>query len=80
MENNEFEVIELEAEETEEKGLGTGLAMAIGALITAGTIAGIKGAKKFLAHRKAKKELEVSDDDDFDDIEIVEDDEKLDEK
>lgn len=68
MENEkmELEVIEMEPE-TEEKGIGTGLAMAIGALLTAGGIAGVKGVKKLLAKRKANKDLEVEDgfEDDF---------------
>ena len=71
MENEtmEFEVIEMEPE-TEEKGLSTGVAMAIGALLTAGTMAGIKGAKKLWAKHKAKKALDaevVYSDEDFDD-------------
>ena len=45
--------------ETEEKGIGTGLAMAIGALLTAGGIAGVKEVKKLLAKRKTNKDLEV---------------------
>lgn len=70
MENEkmELEVIEMEMEpETEEKGISTGLAMAIGALLTAGGIAGVKGVKKLLAKRKANKDLEVEDgfEDDF---------------
>ena len=66
MENEEMEleVIEMEPE-TEEKGIGTGLAMAIGALLTAGGIAGVKGVKKLLAKRKTNKDLEVEDEDYF---------------
>ena len=74
MENNEImnyedEVMENEVDiyemESEESGIGTGLAMLIGAGITAAGVAAVTFGKKWIAKRKAKKELRLVDEDDF---------------
>lgn len=63
MENKDFmieeqEVMETEVETNEEKsGLSSATAMAIGAGLTLLGIAAVKGVKKLIAKRKAKKEL-----------------------
>lgn len=65
MENKDFELIEMEPEtnveaETNENGIGTMTAMAIGAGLTACAIAGWKKVKKVLANRKSKGEEVVA--------------------
>lgn len=59
---NEVEVFEMEPEES---GISTGLAMLIGAGITAASVAVVGLGKKWIANRKAKKELRLVDEDDF---------------
>ena len=59
---NEVDIYEMESEKS---GIGTGLAMLIGAGITAAGVAAVGLAKKFIAKRKADKELRLVDEDDF---------------
>jgi hypothetical protein len=59
---NEVDVFETEHEET---GIGTGLAILIGAGITAAGVAVVGLGKKLWAKHKAKKELRLVDEDDF---------------
>lgn len=61
---NENEVVIYEME-PEQSGMSTGLAMLIGAGITAAGVAVVGLAKKLIANRKAKKELRVPDEGDF---------------
>lgn len=65
---NEVDVFEMEAEES---GIGTGLAMLIGAGITAAGVAAFNLGKKLWAKHKAKKELRLVDEDDF--VEMTDD-------
>lgn len=66
------EVMEPEVEtyeaETEESGMSVGLAMLIGAGLTAATVAAVKLGKKAINKIKAKKALQQSDEDDFVDV------------
>ena len=66
---NEDDAIETESEET---GMGTGMAMLIGAGLTLAVGAGIKVGKKVHAKIKAKKELRKPDDDE--EIEVTDED------
>lgn len=70
--NYENEVMYSEVEndevETENSGMATGVAMLIGAGLTAATAAVVKLGKKAYAAYKAKKELQRSIEDDFTDI------------
>ena len=59
---NEMDVYEVESEES---GISTGLAMLIGAGITAAGVAVVGLGKKLWAKHKAKKELRLVDEDDF---------------
>ncbi len=59
---NEVDICEMESEES---GIGTGLAMLIGAGITAAGVAVVGLGKKLWANHKAKKELRLVDKDDF---------------
>ena len=59
---NEVDIYEMESEKS---GIGTGLAMLIGAGITAAGVAAVGLGKKFIAKRKAKKELRLVDEEDF---------------
>lgn len=59
---NEVEICEMESEES---GIGTGLAMLIGAGITAAGVAVVGLGKKLWAKHKAKKELRLVDEEDF---------------
>lgn len=59
---NEVDIYEMESEES---GIGTGLAMLIGAGITAAGVAAVGLGKKLWAKHKAKKELKLVDKDDF---------------
>jgi hypothetical protein len=67
MENNEImnfedvEVVETDIEVCENSGIGTGVAMLIGAGITAAVGAGVVLGKKLVAKWKAKKELKKPD-------------------
>jgi hypothetical protein len=67
--NYEEEVMENEVDvfeaEHEESGIGTGLAILIGAGITAAGVAVVGLGKKLWAKHKAKKELRLVDEDDF---------------
>ena len=65
--NYENEVFESEVYETESEnaGIGTGLAMLIGAGITAAGVAVVGLGKKLWANYKAKKELRLVDQDEF---------------
>lgn len=67
--NYEEEVMENEVDvfetEPEESGIGTGLAILIGAGITAAGVAVVGLGKKLWAKHKAKKELRLVDEDDF---------------
>ena len=65
--NYENEVFESEVYETESEntGIGTGLAMLIGAGITAAGVAVVSLGKKLWANYKAKKELRLVDQDEF---------------
>lgn len=67
--NYEEEVMEPEVEfdevETENSGMSTGVAMLIGAGLTAATIAAVKLGKKLYAKIKAHKELRQPDEDEF---------------
>ena len=76
MENENLELMEttedsdlIEYSENEGSGDRFGLGLAIGALVTTATIAGVKKVKKVIAKRKAAKETEIEDDfeDDFED-------------
>ena len=68
MENENLELMETEdsdlIEYSENEGSGDrfGLGLAIGALVTTATIAGVKKVKKMIAKRKAEKETEIEDD------------------
>lgn len=64
---NEVDICEMESEES---GIGTGLAMLIGAGITAAGVAVVGLGKKLWANHKAKKELRLVDKDDF--VEVTE--------
>lgn len=64
---NEVDIYEMESEES---GIGTGLAMLIGAGITAAGVAVVGLGKKLWANHKAKKELRLVDKDDF--VEVTE--------
>ena len=59
---NEVDVYEAESEGS---GISTGLAMLIGAGITAAGVAAVGLGKKLWAKRKANKELRLVDEDDF---------------
>ena len=59
---NEVDIYEMESEES---GIGTGLAMLIGAGITAAGVAVVGLGKKLWAKHKANKELKLVDKDDF---------------
>lgn len=69
---NYEEVIEPEVDtyevETEESGMSVGLAMLIGAGLTAASVAAVKLGKKAFAKIKAKKEAQRTDEDDYDDM------------
>ena len=62
---NEAEIYEMESEDS---GIGTGLAMLIGAGITAAGVAAVGLAKKLWAKHKANKELRLVEKDDFVDV------------
>ena len=78
MENENLELMETEdsdlIEYSENEGSGDrfGLGLAIGALVTTATIAGVKKVKKVIAKRKAAKETEIEDDfeDEVDEAEV----------
>lgn len=80
MENENLELMETEdsdlIEYSENEGSGDrfGLGLAIGALVTTATIAGVKKVKKMIAERKAAKETEIEDDfeDEVDEAEVDE--------
>ena len=80
MENENLELMETEdsdlIEYSENEGSGDrfGLGLAIGALVTTATIAGVKKVKKVIAKRKAAKETEIEDDfeDEVDEAEVDE--------
>lgn len=60
-ENNVFvaeEVMTEVATEDKDSRMGTGAAMLLGGLLTAGTMYGVKKVKGIIAKRKAKKEAE----------------------
>ena len=59
---NEVDIYEMEPEQS---GIGTGLAMIIGAGITVASIAAVRLGKKIIAKYKAKKELRLVGEDDF---------------
>lgn len=80
MENMDMEVMEepmedevYEMEPEEGSHLSTGVAMLIGAGLTAATVAVVKLCKKLIAKHKAKKELESEDVDDHDFVEPTDD-------
>ena len=61
MENNELmnvEIMDAEVIDNEKTGLGTGVAMLIGAGLTLAVGAGVKLVKKCIAARKTKKALQ----------------------
>lgn len=66
---NEVDIFDIEP--TEESGIGTGLAVLIGAGITAAGVAAVGLAKKLWAKHKAKKELHLVDEEDF--VEVTDD-------
>ena len=66
---NEVDIYEMESEES---GIGTGLAMLIGAGITAAGVAAVGLGKKLWAKHKAKKELRCPDEDEI--VEVTEED------
>ena len=72
--NYENEVNETQVDiyemEPEESGIGTGLAMLIGAGITAAGVAVVGLAKKLWKNHKAKKEVRLVDENDF--VEVTE--------
>lgn len=72
--NYEDEVMDVAIEpvETEDSGISTGAALAIGAGLAAAGIAVVKLVKKMVAKHKAKKELHLVDEDDF--IEVTDED------
>ena len=80
MENENLELMETEdsdlIEYSENEGSGDrfGLGLAIGALVTTATIAGVKKVKKMIAKRKAAKETEIEDifEDEVDEAEVDE--------
>ena len=80
MENENLELMETEdsdlIEYSDNEGSGDrfGLGLAIGALVTTATIAGVKKVKKMIAKRKAEKETEIEDDfeDEVDEAEVDE--------
>ena len=72
METEDSDLIEYS--ENEGSGDRFGLGLAIGALVTTATIAGVKKVKKVIAKRKAEKETEIEDDfeDEVDEAEVDE--------
>ena len=69
-EETENEIVPVETEEPEEKKSGnTAAGVAIGALLTIGLFAGIKGVKRAIKHMKAKatKKAKESGDDEWED-------------
>ena len=62
---NEVDICEMESEES---GIGTGMAMLIGAGITAAGVAVVGLGKKLWAKHKAKKELRLVKEEDFVDM------------
>ena len=74
--NTEDEVMDTEIATTEaepeETGMGTGVAMLIGAVLTLAVGAAVKVGKKLYAKYKAKKELRKPNDDDI--VEVTDED------
>ena len=70
-EETKNEIVPVETEEPEEKKSGnTGAGIAIGALLTVGIMAAVRGVKKVVKHRKAKaatKKAKESEDDEWED-------------
>ena len=70
-EETKNEIVPVETEEPEEKKSGnTAAGVAIGALLTIGIFAGIKGVKRAIKHVKAKaeaKKAEAHEDDEWED-------------
>ena len=66
-ENMETEVDTCDVDETE-SGMSTGLAMLIGAGLTAASVAAVKLGKKVFASIKAKKTRKETDEEDFVDV------------
>lgn len=64
--------VEFDEVETENSGMATGVAMLIGAGLTAATVAVVKLGKKAFAAYKAKKELRKPDEDDV--VEVTDED------
>lgn len=60
--------VEAEEVETESSGIGTGVAMLIGAGLTMATTAAVKLGKKLFAAHKAKKESRETEEDDSEDV------------
>lgn len=69
---NYDEAMETEVEndevETEKSGMGTGVAMLVGAGLTAATVAAVKLGKKVIAKFKARKEDQETIDEDFEEV------------
>lgn len=70
--NYEDEVMEVEAieAEAENPGMSTGMAMAVGGLLTLAGVAIVKTVKKLVAKHKAKKELKLVEE--GDEVEVTE--------
>ncbi len=69
---NYDEAMETEVEndvvETEDSGMSTGVAMLIGAGLTAASVAAVKLGKKVIARFKARKEDQETVEEDFEDV------------
>lgn len=69
---NYDEAMETEVEndvvETEDSGMSTGVAMLIGAGLTAASVAAVKLGKKIIARFKARKEDQETVEEDFEDV------------
>lgn len=69
---NYDEAMETEVEndmvETEDSGMSTGVAMLIGAGLTAASVAAVKLGKKVIAKFKARKENQEAIEEDFEDV------------
>lgn len=70
---NEIEVVDDVVVADEKTGISTGCAMLIGAGLTLAASAGVKLVRKFIANRKAKKELKKLEDESVIEDEIIED-------
>lgn len=72
--NYEDEVMDMEVvdlEPSNDSGMGTGVAMLVGAVLTLATTAAVKVGKKLMRKIKAKREAKLVSEDEF--VEVTED-------